>query len=400
MSSQDVPSPAVKCKRRCVKVLRAIFPHLFLVSLLVTYAVVGAFIFQQLESGIKETEDYDQFLNRLWNITLTSESSKGNKTAKMFFKERVKMEMENFQSHWLIRKSNWTFLGSLFFSCTVFTTVGYGHIYPITTAGKIVCMFYAMFGIPVMLLVITDVGDMLAALLSRAYNKIRKLLLKNAVTPPPSATPSRWSSFKQSLTSQRSTSSFKKGPHVILTPMGPVNITKVLNTQSSVKSKSERLRHTEIFEKIIMKENFNSEVFRENRRDRSKSCPQLDVKSLEDNSGFQSLGCELEKLDVPIILILVIVITYILFSAAMLSIWENWDYLDSFYFYFITITTIGFGDFVPEHPNFFMITSVLIITGMTIMSMAFKLAQNRIVHCYKEAMKWIHSSKRIKYKVI
>uniref|UniRef100_A0A4W3JNC0 Potassium channel domain-containing protein n=1 Tax=Callorhinchus milii TaxID=7868 RepID=A0A4W3JNC0_CALMI len=110
--------PAVKCKRRCVKVLRAIFPHLFLVSLLVTYAVVGAFIFQQLESGIKETEDYDQFLNRLWNITLTSESSKGKEG------ERVKMEMENFQSHWLIRKSNWTFLGSLFFSCTVFTTVG------------------------------------------------------------------------------------------------------------------------------------------------------------------------------------------------------------------------------------------------------------------------------------
>ena len=45
-------------------------------------------------------------------------------------------------------------------------------------------------------------------------------------------------------------------------------------------------------------------------------------------------------------------------SASMILIialfgcyWEGWRYLDGVYFGFITLTTIGFGDFVPLHPS-------------------------------------------------
>ncbi|PIO59962.1 hypothetical protein TELCIR_18558, partial [Teladorsagia circumcincta] len=37
----------------------------------------------------------------------------------------------------------------------------YGHIYPITNAGKILTMIFALFGIPLMLLVLQDIGKLL-----------------------------------------------------------------------------------------------------------------------------------------------------------------------------------------------------------------------------------------------
>ncbi|XP_060697784.1 potassium channel subfamily K member 18 [Hemiscyllium ocellatum] len=399
-------NPAAKCKFWSLKILHAIIPHLFLVFLLVMYAVFGAFLFEQLESTNKSAENYDIFLNELWEIANQTHDKGGIETTsgKQYFKKNIRKKLMDFQSYWSSlneNKNQWNFLGSLFFCCTVFTTVGYGHIYPLTVGGKIACMFYATFGIPIMLLVITDVGDKLAALLSKVYNHVRKRLKKNT-SPPPSEPPSRLSSFKQSFSKSEAKSatrsiSMKGGSHVIITPM---SIKSVLNSQSSVKKKSELLRKTEIFEKLIVQENFNQKTFELCKRSRSKSCPQLDLKPVEGDSFFPCLGQELEKFDVPILIIIGVIIAYILFGAGILSIWEKWKYLDSFYFYFITITTIGFGDFVPEHPNFFMIMSILIITGMAIMSMAFKLTQNRIALCYHEVSIWINGGKKNKFKVI
>ena len=49
---------------------------------------------------------------------------------------------------------------------------------------------------------------------------------------------------------------------------------------------------------------------------------------------------------VPILLSIVLVVAYIIGGAFLFQMWEGWSFLDSSYFCFITLTTIGFGDFV------------------------------------------------------
>ncbi|XP_075060519.1 potassium channel subfamily K member 16 [Mixophyes fleayi] len=55
--------------------------------------------------------------------------------------------------------SNWDFSNSFFFAGTVITTIGYGHLYPSTTAGQVFCVFYALFGIPLNLAFLNQIGN-------------------------------------------------------------------------------------------------------------------------------------------------------------------------------------------------------------------------------------------------
>lgn len=47
-----------------------------------------------------------------------------------------------------------------------------------------------------------------------------------------------------------------------------------------------------------------------------------------------------------------LVASYIVAGTFLFKRWEDWAYLDAAYFCFITLTTIGFGDFVPAQVSF------------------------------------------------
>ncbi|CAB1343555.1 unnamed protein product [Coregonus sp. 'balchen'] len=270
---------------------------------------------------------------------------------------------------------------------------GYGEIYPVTLPGKVVCILYAMVGIPLMLLVITDVGDLLAMLLSRAYRHLHTLFCR---LPQYGS----WSSSQDTENPghgglQDRTYTFS---HEVVV-REPMDIRQVLHSQQSVKRKSIQLRNnTELFDRIIARENFN----RQGPLMRSLSCPELDrMPPLPKGFAiwdFTGIGDKMDKLNVPLLLILVVVFAYILFGGLILPLWETeFDTFDAYYFCFITLTTIGFGDIVPNHPKYFMLTFVFIIMGMAIMSMAFKLGQSRIVSCYRQCMRCISGGKVERY---
>lgn len=59
--------------------------------------------------------------------------------------------------------SNWSFGQSFLFTVTVVTTIGYGHIHPMTPTGKMACIMYAVIGIPFTLIFLSAIVQRLLA---------------------------------------------------------------------------------------------------------------------------------------------------------------------------------------------------------------------------------------------
>ena len=55
-----------------------------------------------------------------------------------------------------------------------------------------------------------------------------------------------------------------------------------------------------------------------------------------------------DEFNLPISVAITILIVYIFIGATVFSIIEEWTFFESFYFVFISMSTIGFGDFVPK----------------------------------------------------
>jgi hypothetical protein len=111
-----------------------------------------------------------------------------------------------------------------------------------------------------------------------------------------------------------------------------------------------------------------------NGTDEIKTQQQQEAKSEEHELELAtSEKHELEHDDtddnLPVILPVVIFVMYIFLGGLMYTCWEDWGYLDSFYFVFISISTIGFGDFTPAHTKYFIVTSVYVFIGLSLVSM-------------------------------
>ncbi|XP_054653135.1 potassium channel subfamily K member 18 [Dunckerocampus dactyliophorus] len=372
------------CKARMWR----LFPHLMLCLSLVFYAVLGALLFQYIEGGSTSPTkvEYHDFLGhiirRVQNLT-----NNASYTHRNIVEELEHTMQDQFKTTWLQLPEKWTFAGSLFFCCTVFTTVGYGHIYPVTLSGKVACVLYAMVGIPLMLLVILDVGDFLAMLMYRAYVSIHAFFKVLCSHTWPSLRARMKASDSSQWTVEDGVTVFSRD--VVVREL--LDMRQVLQSQVDVKHNSMQLQNNkEIFEKILAREN----LLRKSPLLRSLSCPELNrLPPLPTGFAiwdFTGLGDSMEQLKVPFVLILFIVFAYILLGGLIMPMWEKeFTGFDPYYFCFITLTTIGFGDLVPHHPKYFMLTSLFIIAGMAIMSMAFKLSQTRIVSCYRKCIKII-----------
>lgn len=66
----------------------------------------------------------------------------------------------------------WTSSGSILYAVTIVTTIGFGHITCVTDGGKIATIFYALIGIPMMLLCLANIGSSMANLFRFLYSKV------------------------------------------------------------------------------------------------------------------------------------------------------------------------------------------------------------------------------------
>ncbi|KAF0312805.1 Potassium channel subfamily K member 4 [Amphibalanus amphitrite] len=155
-------------------------------------ALSGAYIFIEIELPneehrylvkrlrAKDIDDTMGYVARLFwfekhqNLTEKQWSKKMRITLKIMETQIINAVSEHhYDGHVQTWNYDWTFPKALLFTCSIVTTLGYGHIFPHTDAGQVFTIIYATLGIPLMLLFLARIGDLMASGFRRVYRTRR-----------------------------------------------------------------------------------------------------------------------------------------------------------------------------------------------------------------------------------
>ncbi|CAG9770304.1 unnamed protein product [Ceutorhynchus assimilis] len=249
----------------------------------------------------------------------------------------------------------WTFAKAFLYSLTVLTTIGYGSIAPKTSLGKAVTMGYAMLGIPLTLLYLSSVGSILSRVARGVFSRALCCCLCS-------------------------------------------NCGYCCYDEKRMAEKERRLKRKrqqqELQQQISVQEPFyvrSNSSYSNNIHSpcRDSSGKEIDSLSGTDNESKGSMhGWSILA---PILLCLVMMFIYICIGTFVLYKLENWSLLDGFYFCFMSLTTIGFGNMVPGSDPFpdydssttLWFCSIYIMSGMALTAMSFNVVHDEIVHRLK-----------------
>ncbi|XP_060561089.1 uncharacterized protein LOC132720878 [Ruditapes philippinarum] len=224
--------------------------------------------------------------------------------------------------------AKWTYSGSLLYAVTVITTIGYGNITPKTTSGRAITILYALIGIPLTVLCITNIGRGMASFCRAVYGGTFCVDCRQQ--------------FFNSIKTRRFS----------MYTADEIELQKVGQGQDC---------------------DSNTEVVVHNKH-----------------------------AEIPIYISLILVTLYILFGAIMFQFWEDkWTHFESAYFCFITLSTIGFGDFVPgftdkdwDNQVKQIACSLYLLIGLSTLAMCFDLMQQRGKEIANSSAKFIGLVKR------
>ena len=157
---------------------RQVSPERMAFFSLLTYLLVGTIIFSYVEGPAEEERiEKAEQRQRIRNVTIDfDEDSDQMGIIELFNMTEVDI-LAMIRSHHepdkvtiVYRHSEtyeekkqlghrWNFIGSLFFCITLLTTIGYGHLAPATTTGQLLCVLYAVPGIPLYVLIVQHIRD-------------------------------------------------------------------------------------------------------------------------------------------------------------------------------------------------------------------------------------------------
>ncbi|CAI4223649.1 unnamed protein product [Auanema sp. JU1783] len=371
-------------KSRWKRNLRIALPHVGLVILSAAYTLLGATIFYHYEKPFEEQLRNETahrvqrikkgIIDQLWQMH-------GNGTPFHVWEDTAHRGMNSIIRDVFVDYTRnymtpddvitgtgpfkWSFESSIFFSWTAITTIGYGHIVPRTNAGRIAIIFYALFGIPLILVTIADMGRFLSGGIIWVHNTYRNFM--------DSCYAQCWKCIKCLCCR------FKRRPRKTIMPT-----IELLQRQQRLYNSKKRLKRQQrdnisdagTFEDI-------SEIHTQNSEGASHS----------DDTRAQAEEVDIEpphhERRVSVVFILVIMLGYVAGGAYLIRYWESWTFFDAFYFCFVTVTTIGFGDIVPLNVDFFPATLAYIILGLIITTMCIDLVGSeyiRDIHFYGRSL--------------
>ncbi|XP_075782077.1 potassium channel subfamily K member 3 [Pelodiscus sinensis] len=131
-----------------------------------TYLLVGAAVFDALESEA-ETSERRRLERRQLELASKYNLSRAGYQELEWVVLKLKPHKAGVQ---------WRFAGSFYFAITVITTIGYGHAAPSTDGGKVFCMFYALLGIPLTLVMFQSLGERINTFVKYLLHRIKKCL--------------------------------------------------------------------------------------------------------------------------------------------------------------------------------------------------------------------------------
>ena len=188
---------------------------------------------------------------------------------------------------------------------------------PVTTVGRAVTIVYALFGIPLCLVVLTSVGRLLTRAIKFVWTFVRRFYY---------------------------TGSCRRVRRMM--PVSRLRMTLLQRLSYGLRKRTGRFRRA-VRRRAADRPPDAAE-------DREETCVPYEVD---------------DEFDLPPVVAILIGVAYTLLGAMLYTSWEQWSYFEAFYFTVVSLSTIGFGDVVPDHPKYFMASSVYVVVGLALLAM-------------------------------
>ncbi|KAJ8719497.1 hypothetical protein PYW08_011672 [Mythimna loreyi] len=156
-----------------------------MLALHIMYLLVGASIFYHIESPLEVKQRAEDKLERLEIQNLLYENyipddPEKQDTILRKLSDYCGKSMFNYTTEDAEPPFKWDFYHSFFFSYTVVSTIGYGNLAPTTHLGRILMIFYGLFGIPINGILLANLGEYFGMQLISVYRKYKRRNEKRA----------------------------------------------------------------------------------------------------------------------------------------------------------------------------------------------------------------------------
>ncbi|KAL3073113.1 hypothetical protein niasHS_002848 [Heterodera schachtii] len=392
--------------------------HLIPLIFVLLYMFVGAFLFFWLEAATERdrlsrrnseyTEEKLLFMKRVEEIILDTASPPNSTKRRQFVEEAVDHLRTQLGHGPPPVEPEWTFLTSMYFAGTIFTTIGYGDIACETFFGQLATVAYAILGIPLMLITLNELGKFL-------YKTINEFIamLNNRCK--------MLHQFCKRFKKKHWKKEGKSGDEEMDEEMEKDSNEKRNKMQEELKAVSFRLNSTEeqsqtdhsekstisagTSPKSVHKNSNNNAVWStQNASDfgilmeeatESEEENGEEEEEEEDEHGIVSrakgdASKAHQQSDAPRMHVMVAIVTtfaWIFLCAALFKLWENeWTYWNSLYFMFISLLTIGLGDVNVHRRDLMVFCFIFVIIGLSLVSMCINVIQSSLEDFYRKML--------------